>query len=99
ERPPLPISLRQLPFPAEAAEDVEAWAERLNCRRGERRRALEEETKLQYYFGGLEVALLRERDGLVVVAAYDPHTTTAADLAAALASLSQEQRQRVVICF
>jgi hypothetical protein len=99
ELPPLPAVLHRLSLPPEVAADVEAAAKRRRKHRGPERQWLEEEIKLQYFFGGLGVALIREPSGLVVVAAYDVWKTKEADLSAALAHLSAEQRRRVVFAF
>src|SRR5260370_39886560 len=99
ELPTLPAVLHQLSLPPEAEGYVEVAAKYLNRRRGPERQWLEEDIKLRYFFGGLGVALIREPSGLVVVAAYDLWATKEADLSAALAHLSPEQRRRVVFAF
>jgi hypothetical protein len=94
-KPPLPalISLRkplsELPLPAEAVEDVEFCV-----RRGSSRRGVEEDLKLQFYFGGWEVGTLRENGGRTVVALVRPDSPTFGNV---LDHLTPEERKRV--CF
>ncbi len=55
--------LRDLPTPAEVAEEAKRW-----CKlRGGSRREVEEQFKLQYYFGGQEIYKVRTHEGPVVV--------------------------------
>jgi hypothetical protein len=97
-KPALPqwVSLRkplsELPLPPE-------WAERIapDIRREPRfRRGIEEDVKLQIYFGGWEVAVLCENGGQTVVALI---RRTSHTLGTALDHLTPEERRNVTFCF
>jgi hypothetical protein len=63
EAVPRRIRLRDLPTPPEVVEEVKKW-----CRKcGWRRQDVEDETKLQYYFGGQLIYILHLPEGPVVI--------------------------------
>jgi hypothetical protein len=86
--------LRNLPTPPELAEAVD-----ICCRhagygpRGRDRRRVEDELKLQYYYGGWDVAYLPTPEGLVVVAAGECESDA---FGKALDGLPAAERRRVV---
>jgi len=67
--PPVPCHLRDLATPPEIAEYVKKQCAGLWFGRKKEQHRLEEELKLQYYFGGIYVGYLRTPEGGVVVAA------------------------------
>jgi hypothetical protein len=67
---PLRQRIRDLPLPPEVAAEAKRYCKRLGFWVGGKSlREMEEQMKLQYYYGGLWVACLRTREGPVVVAA------------------------------
>jgi hypothetical protein len=71
ERPPVPVLLRDLPLPPEVVPHLDAYCRRYRLRKPKERQEVEEELKLQYYFGGDYVLVLETREGGQVVAAGD----------------------------
>ncbi len=65
---PVPCNLDDLPMPPEVAAEAQRHALQRGLR-GKWRRELEEQLKLQFYFGGLCVSYIRTSRGIVVVAA------------------------------
>ena len=66
---PLPRRFRDLPTPPEVSEEVKRHCHRLGLRRRRYRQDVEDELKLQYYFGGRYVGYLPTDQGPVIVAA------------------------------
>lgn len=64
----LPVKLRELPTPAEVAVEVDRYCKKLGLTRKRYRQGVEDDLKLQYYFGGQYVGFLRTDEGPVVVA-------------------------------
>jgi hypothetical protein len=95
ERRPLRQRIRDLPLPPEVAVEAERYCKRLGLWRKSSRLEVEDQMKLQHYYGGMWIAELRTDEGPVVVAAGqdlgDPlfHQP--------LSVLTPEERRRVVI--
>jgi hypothetical protein len=70
----LPMRLRDMPLPPEVPEKVGNHCRRLGLRRRSYVQKVEEELKLQYYFGGQYVAYVRSADGPVIVASGNPES-------------------------
>ncbi len=70
-----PQPLKDLSLPPEALKEMEDYCRRYKYRRNEDRRRVEEDFKLQFFYGGQDVALLATKDGLVVIAAGDLSST------------------------
>jgi hypothetical protein len=84
----LRVPLKDLPLPERLKKHVDAWV-----RDGGRRQSAEESLKLQHYFGGWEVGILRgEPCGPVVVALVRPTLHSRGDV---LGHLTPEERKRV----
>ncbi len=64
---PLRVRLRDLPTPPEVIEEVEKWCRKYRLRGKKRRGDVEEEFKLQYYYGGQAIYTLPTPEGLVVI--------------------------------
>jgi hypothetical protein len=87
---PRRIRLRDLPTPPEVVDETERW-----CRRyGWGRRGVEEQLKLQYYYGGQAVYVLRMPEGPVVIPIEDRFRDTP-DLRSVL--LTPEERPLAVL--
>src|SRR5262245_34023042 len=56
---PMRIKLRELPMPAEAAEETRRYCKKLGLWRRRYVQEVEDEVKLSYYFGGQAVVTLR----------------------------------------
>ncbi len=95
EGQPMRVKLRELPTPPEVAEEVKK-----NCRgwfwRRKDVREVEEELKLQYYFGGHAVSYFGTKEGLVIVAAGVRDSDAYDQL---LSFLTPEERSRTVLDF
>jgi hypothetical protein len=91
--PPVPVKLRDLPLPAEVAEAAARDCRSLGLWRRRYVEEVEEELKLQYYFGGTYVAYLRSADGPVVVAAGAPQSEA---FGRQLEAVRPEARRQVV---
>jgi hypothetical protein len=90
EVPPRRIRLRDLPTPPEVVEEVKKW-----CRKyGWRRQDVENDLKLQYYFGGQAVYILHLPEGPVVIPIEDRFRDTP-DLRSIL--LAPEERTLAVL--
>jgi hypothetical protein len=63
------IKLRELPMPPEVAEEARRYCKKLGLWRKRYIQDVEDELRLQYYFGGQTVVYLRSKDGPIVVAA------------------------------
>jgi hypothetical protein len=66
---PLRVALRALPTPSEVAAIVQKRCQELGVWRRKYVQEVEDEFKLQYYYGGRCVAYLRTSEGPVIVAA------------------------------
>jgi hypothetical protein len=85
--------LLTLPTTPELAREIDTTCAQLHTAR-KNRRFVEEEIKLQYYFGGQEVAYVRTRNGIAVVVSGRPDTSEVKDF---LEKLSKEECAQVVI--
>jgi hypothetical protein len=92
-RPPRQC-LKDLSLPPRLAEDVAAICRRRGFAKPSDRQRIEEEVKLQYFFGGQDVAYLTTADGLVIVASGDLQSAV---FGQALEALSPDQRRRVTL--
>jgi hypothetical protein len=91
---PLRQSLRDLPLPPEVAEELNRYCSRLGSRKA-RNHEMEEQMKLQHYFGGKWVAYLRTKEGPVIVATADRVGDPAFEQQ--LSSLTTQERQEAII--
>jgi hypothetical protein len=66
---PLRLKLRELPLPPEVAEEARKYCQQLGLWRRRYVQDVEDELRLQYYFGGQAVVYLRSKDGPIIVAA------------------------------
>jgi hypothetical protein len=85
--------LDDLPTPEEVASRAQRRARERGLR-GRWRRELEEQLKLQYYFGGQCVSYLRGAGGIVVMAA---GRSGSPEYQRQLAGVAAEQRARLVL--
>jgi hypothetical protein len=85
------VRLRDLPTPAEVAEDAERWCKKYDWGGKASRRGVEEQLKLQYYYGGQAIYLLRSPEGPVVLPIPERYRNTP-DLRYVL--LTAEERSR-----
>jgi hypothetical protein len=83
-------------LPAEMQQEVERTYQRYGARKPHERRPLEEAIKLQYFFGGQDVATMLTPRGTVIVCVGD-HTS--AELRAILDALPPDVRCQVTIDF
>jgi hypothetical protein len=95
ERPPMRQPLVNLDNAAILAE-VKRVCQHLGLRVPSAQRRVEEDLKLQYYFGGQDVAFLETSQGRVVVAQGILGT---GEFRCALQSLSLDERRRVIVRF
>lgn len=86
--------LRDLPTPPDVAERVQRRCEKLGLSRKESRAEVEEELKLQYYFGGQYVGYLRSAEGKIVIAA---GRLDSEEFSRQLDALDPEERRKVVL--
>jgi hypothetical protein len=70
------VRLRDLPTPAEVAAEAERWCKKYGSRGQKGRREMEEQLKLQYYYGGQPVYIVRTPDGPVVIPIPDRYKDT-----------------------
>jgi hypothetical protein len=68
---PMRQRVRDLPLPAAVAAEAQRYCKRLGLWGAASRRQMEEQMKLQHYYGGKWIAYLRTEEGPVVVAAAD----------------------------
>jgi hypothetical protein len=61
------VRLRDLPTPPDVLAEVEHWWRKYGHRGKDRWRELEEQFKLQYYYGGQPIYVLRSPEGTVVL--------------------------------
>jgi hypothetical protein len=92
--PPKRQPLSELAMPPEVAREAEAICKRYGYRKGRNRQEVEEELKLQYYYGGQHVAYLVTPAGLVVVAAGNIESEA---FRKTLEGLSREEHQKLII--
>jgi hypothetical protein len=88
------VKLRELPTPPEVAEEVKKSCRRVGFWRRKYVQQVEDELKLQYYFGGQAVSYLHTNEGPVVVAAGDRASDAYDRLLAFLPP--QERRQAIL---
>jgi hypothetical protein len=67
ERGPERVRLRDLPTPAEVVEEAEHYCRKYGWGGERNRREVEEQLKLQYYYGGQAVYILPTPEGPVVI--------------------------------
>jgi hypothetical protein len=89
------IYLNDLEAPVELAEVIERTWARLDARREPERRRIAEDLKLQYHFGGKDVAYVAMPRGRLLVAA---GAMGSESFSRALARLSPQERRLVVFC-
>jgi hypothetical protein len=87
-----PTLLKDLPTTPELSEALEVWRKHFCLRKVPVWD--EEELKLQYHFGGQDVACIRTPQGRAVLAA-----GTSEEVAARLDQLTREERTRVTLVF
>jgi hypothetical protein len=91
--PPPPVSLNALELPPELKKDVED-----RCRRARmsaiHRRDVEHEMKLQFFFGGQDVAYMTKGGDMLVIAAGDMYSEA---FDRVLAALPREERRQVTL--
>jgi hypothetical protein len=87
--------LKDMELPPEVKREVEDYCRSRGLRRPRHLKEVEEDVKLQYFFGGQWVAYEVTSQGRLVICAGDPDSE---EFRAALASLPREERRRV-ICF
>jgi hypothetical protein len=92
---PLRQAIRDLPLPPEVAAEAIRYCKRLGLWRARYRRQMEEQMKLQHYYGGLWIAYLRTDVGSVVVAAAESLNDPLFD--EQLSFLTPEERRAAVI--
>jgi hypothetical protein len=97
EAKPLRQRVRDLPLPPEVAAEAKRHCKRLGLWGAKERRRVEEQMKLQHYYGGKWIAILQTVEGPVVVAAADSLGNPAFDRQLAFLS-PEERRQRVIEC-
>ncbi len=93
---PLRIKLRELPMPPELAEEARRYCKQLGIWRSKYVRPIEDDLKLQYYFGGQCVVWLRSKDGPILVAAGRQASEA---FGRQLDALAPEERRRVCYSF
>ena len=86
--------LKDLQLPPSLADEVDKSCRRRFFGRRRERREVEENIKLQYFFGGQDVAYVSTADGLVIVAAGDLESDS---FGKALEALSADERRRVTL--
>jgi hypothetical protein len=91
---PIRTFIRQLESTDAIAAEVQKACCRLGLRTAADRARVEEDLKLQYYFGGRDVAYLRMPEGKVVVAA---GTLGTEEFRKTLLRLSPEERRHVIV--
>jgi hypothetical protein len=98
-------STRALPFGCKHLKDLETSeeleqavrliCEKLGVRSGAERRRIEEDLKLQYHFGGQDVACLPSEQGRILIAAGQIGNEAFTKV---LESLDPQQRRRLIFC-
>lgn len=83
------VRLCDLATPSEVSDDADQWCKKYGWGGNRRRREVEEQLKLQYYFGGQAVYLLDTADGPIVIAIAE-HEQNTPDLRYVL--LTDEER-------
>ena len=95
EPQPLRQRVRDLPLPPEVAAEAVRYGKRIGFWRAKDRRDLEEQMKIQHYYGGQWIAYLRSDEGPVVVAAAEDLNDPLFDQQ--LAFLTADERRSVLI--
>jgi hypothetical protein len=95
ESRPLRQRIRDLPLPPEVAVAAERYCKRLGLWRKKSRLEVEEQMKLQHYYGSTWIAVLRSAEGPVVVAAAKCLSDPVFDQQ--LSFLTEEERRRRVL--
>jgi hypothetical protein len=70
------VRLRDLATPSEVTEEAERWCKKYLWPGRKRRQEVEEQLKLQYYYGGQSIYLLDTPEGTVVVPIPERHKDT-----------------------
>ncbi len=86
--------LKDMKLPPELQKVVEDTCKEWKCRKPAARLDVEEDIKLQHFFGGQAVAYVTTPQGLLIVATGELGTE---DFSAQLALLSREERRQVTI--
>ena len=89
---PLRQPIRDLPLPPQVGDEAMRYCKRLGVRRAKERHEVEEQMKLQHYYGGTWIAFLDTNEGVVVVAA--AHSLSDPLFDRQLAFLTHEERRR-----
>jgi hypothetical protein len=92
---PLRQRVRDLPLPPEVAAEAKRYCKYLGTSRAKDIREMEEQMKLQHYYGGKWIAYLRTDEGPVVVAAAKSLSDPVFDQQ--LSFLTPEERRRRII--
>jgi hypothetical protein len=92
---PLRQRIRDLLLPPEVAAEAKRYCKRLGRWGAQSLRDMEEQMKLQHYYGGRWIACLETDDGLVVVAAAESLGATCFDQQ--LAAVTAEERRHLLI--
>jgi len=92
---PLRQRIRDLPLPPEVAAEAARFGKRIGFWRAKDRRQLEEQMKIQHYYGGQWIAYLRSDEGPVVVAAAEDLNDSLFDQQ--LSFLTAEERRSALI--
>src|SRR6266536_1790813 len=91
---PLRQLVRDLALPPEVAAEAKRYCKRLGLWGAKSRREMEEQMKIQHYYGGLWIAFLRTGKGPLVVAAAESLDTPSFDQQ--LSFLTAEERRGVL---
>jgi hypothetical protein len=95
EKKPLRQALRDLPLPPNVAAEAKQYCERLGLWGAKNRRQMEEQMKLQHYYGGRWIAYLRTDGGPIVVAAAESLNDPAFEQQ--MSFLTSKERRTVII--
>lgn len=95
EGKPLRQHVRELLLPPDVAAEMHRYCTRLGSWKAKNRRQMEEQMKLQHFYGGKWIAYLRTKDGIVVVAAAD--TIGDPSFERQLSFLTAEERRTAII--
>jgi len=93
-RSPPDCLLDELPTPPELQHAAEAYCTREGIRRKRHKRWVEQQLKLQFYYGGQNVVCVDTREGRRIIAHGTPGS---GELRAALERLGPQERARAVV--
>jgi hypothetical protein len=92
---PLRQRMRDLPMPPAVATFAVQWGKQIGLFGRKGRQDLEDQLKLQHYYGGMWIAYLRTKEGPVVVAAADSLNNPSFDRQ--LSFLTADERRRKIL--